>query len=57
MMENLLLLYIDDMLIISRNTSIIDRLKMEFSKSFAMKDLRSTKEIIGMNSVCDWCSP
>lgn len=57
MMENLLLLYVGDMLIISRNTSIIDRLKMEFSKSFAMKDLRSTKEIIGMNSVCDWCSP
>ena len=44
----ILLLYIDDMLIIGHDSSKIDRLKRELSKSFAMKDLRSTKQILGM---------
>ena len=39
----ILLLYVDDMLIISHDSSKIDRLKRELSKSFAMKDLGSGK--------------
>ena len=39
----ILLLYVDDMLIISHYSSKIDRLKRELSKSFAMKDLGSGK--------------
>ena len=35
----ILLLYVDDMLIIDHNSSKIDRLKREVSKSFAIKDL------------------
>ena len=44
----ILLLYVDDMLIISHDSSKIDRLKREFSKSFAMQDLGSAKQILGM---------
>ncbi|KAL6327476.1 hypothetical protein AAG906_020072 [Vitis piasezkii] len=36
----ILLLYVDDMLIVGRDTGKIDKLKMELSKSFEMKDLR-----------------
>ena len=36
-------MYVDDMLIISQDSSKIDKLKREFSKSFVMKDLGSTK--------------
>jgi hypothetical protein len=39
----ILLLYVDDMLIIGRDTSKIDILKEELSKSFAMKDLGSAR--------------
>ena len=44
----ILLLYVDDMLIIGHDSSKIGRLKGELSKSFAMKDLGSTKQILGM---------
>ena len=44
----ILLLYVDDMLIISHDSNKIDRLKRELSKSFAMKDLGSMKQILGM---------
>ena len=44
----ILLLYVDDMLIIGHDSSKIDRLKRELSKSFAMKDLGSAKQILGM---------
>ena len=44
----ILLLYVDDMLIISHDSSKIDRLKRELNKSFAMKDLGSAKQILGM---------
>ena len=37
----ILLLYVDDMLIICYDSSKIDRLNRELSKSFAMKDLGS----------------
>ena len=43
------LLYVDDMLIIGHDSSKIDRLKRELSMSFAMKDLGSAKQILGMN--------
>jgi len=44
----ILLLYVDDMLIVGRDTSKIDRLKEELSKSFAMKDLGPARQILGM---------
>ena len=44
----ILILYVDDMLIIVHDSSKIDRLKRELSKSFAMKDLGSTKQKLGM---------
>ena len=39
----ILLLYVDEILIISHDSSKIDMLKREFSKSFSMKDLGLTK--------------
>ena len=44
----ILLLYVDDMLIVSRNISRINNLKKQLNKSFSMKDLGSTKQILGM---------
>jgi hypothetical protein len=44
----ILLLYVNDMLIVGRDTSKIDRLKEELSKSFAMKDLGPARQILGM---------
>ena len=44
----ILLLYVDDMLIIDHDSSKIHRLKRELSKSVAMKDLGSVKQILGM---------
>ena len=44
----ILLLYVDDMLIVGRDTIKIDRLKKELSKSFAMKDLGPARQILGM---------
>ena len=41
-------LYVDDMLIIGHDSSKIERLKRELSKSFSMKDLGSVKQILGM---------
>ncbi|RVW94339.1 Retrovirus-related Pol polyprotein from transposon TNT 1-94 [Vitis vinifera] len=44
----ILLLYVDDMLIVGHDTSKIDKLKKELSKSFQMKDLRPTSQILGI---------
>ncbi|KAL9255222.1 Retrovirus-related Pol polyprotein from transposon TNT 1-94-like protein [Drosera capensis] len=44
----ILLLYVDDMLIIGKDTNRICKLKSELSKSFTMKDLGSAKQILGM---------
>ena len=44
----IIILYVDDILIIGQDSSKIDRLKREFSKSFSIKDLGSVKQIIGM---------
>ena len=49
----ILLLYVDDMLIIGHDSNKIDRLKRELSKSFAMKDLGSAKQILGIEISCD----
>ena len=44
----ILLWYVDDMLIVGKNTSKIDELKKELCKSFSMKDLGHAKQILGM---------
>jgi hypothetical protein len=44
----ILLVYVDDMLIVGRDISKIDKLKEELSKSFAMKDLGPARKILGM---------
>ena len=49
----ILLLYVDVMLIIVKDVSKIDNLKRELSKSFAMKDLGSAKQILGMKISLD----
>jgi len=43
-----LLLYVDYMLIASMNRSSIDKLKVQLSCEFEMKDLKETKRIVGM---------
>ena len=47
------LLYVDDMLILRKDMSKIDRLKKELSESFAMKDMGLVKQILGMQISCD----
>ena len=44
----ILLLYMDDMLIVGRDTGKIDKLKKELSKSFEMNDLGSASQILGI---------
>ncbi|KAL6327081.1 hypothetical protein AAG906_013828 [Vitis piasezkii] len=44
----ILLLYVDDILIVDRNVSRIDKLKKQLRKSLSMKDLRSAKKILGI---------
>lgn len=41
-----LLLYMDDMLIASKNMSLISKLKYQLSNEFEMKDLDATKNIL-----------
>ena len=49
----ILLLYVDDMLIMGQDADMIQKLKMELSKTFYMKDLGSTKRILGMEILRD----
>ena len=44
----ILLLYVDDILIVGRNVSRIDKLKKQLSKSFSMKDLGLVKKILSI---------
>ena len=44
----ILLLYVDDMSIVERDTNKIEKLKRERSQFFAMKDLGPAKQIFGM---------
>ena len=43
-----LLLYVNDMLIASQDKSLINKLKLQLSKELDMKDLGTTKKILGM---------
>ena len=47
----ILLLYVDDMLIVGKNVSWIDRLKEQLGKSFAMKDMGAAKQILGIRII------
>ena len=49
----ILLLYVDDMPIVGQNANMIQKLKMELSKKFDMKDLGSAKCILGMEILRD----
>ena len=43
-----LLLNVKDMLIASKNRSLIDKIKVQLSSEFEMKDLREAKRILGI---------
>ena len=43
----ILLIYVDDMLIVERDKSKIEKLKKELSKSFAMKNFGLARQILG----------
>lgn len=49
----ILLLYVDDMLIVGKNISMIDRLKKQLGESFAMKDMGAAKQILGIRIMRD----
>ena len=49
----ILLLYVDDMLVVSSDMDDIRRLKHQLSKEFDMKDLGPTKKILGMQITRD----
>lgn len=49
----ILFLYVDNMLIVGRDPTKIDKFKGELSRSFAMKDLGSAKQILGMKITRD----
>ena len=49
----ILLLYVDDMLIVGQDLNMINKLKVELSKTFDMKDLGAAKHILGMQITRD----
>ena len=49
----ILLLYVDDMLVAGSNMQDINVLKRKLAKSFEMKDLGATKQILGMRITRD----
>ena len=49
----ILLLYVDDMLIVGQNASMIGDLKKDLFKAFDMKDLGLARRILGMEITCD----
>ena len=49
----ILLFYVDDILIVGHDAKRIQILKEELSKSLVMKDLGSTKQILGMKITRD----
>ena len=51
----ILLLYVDDMLIVGQDASMIGDLKKDLFKAFDMKDLGPTRQILGMEIAC-WLS-
>ena len=44
----ILLLYVDDILIVEKDASVIGNLKKDLFKSFDMKDLGPARQILGM---------
>ena len=48
-----LFLYVDDMLIASKNSEEIEKLKARLNKEFEMKDLGEAKKILGMKIIRD----
>ena len=48
---NILLLYVDDMLVVGPNMQEINVLKIKLANSFAMKDLGVAKQIHGMTLI------
>jgi len=49
----ILLLYVDDMLIVGKDTSMTNRLKKQLSESFDMKDMGFAKQILGIRIMRD----
>ena len=50
---DILLLYVDDMLIIGQDAGMIGNLKKDLFKSFGMKDLDPARQILGMQILRD----
>jgi len=48
-----MLLYFDDMLIVRKNISKVDRLKMKLDELFVMKNIKDVKQILGIRIMCD----
>jgi ATP-binding cassette subfamily B (MDR/TAP) protein 1 len=44
----ILVLYVDDMILASKNITKINRVKAEMARMYDMKDLGATKKILGM---------
>ena len=49
----ILLLYVDDMLIVGQDATMISKLEEELSKYFDMKDLGLTRQMLGMGITGD----
>ena len=49
----ILLLYVDDMLIVGRDQAKIQMLKKALNQTFAMKDLGSARQILGLHIIRD----
>jgi hypothetical protein len=49
----ILVLYVDDMLLASKSMTEINRLKAQMARTFDMKDLGATKQILGMEILRD----
>ena len=48
-----MLLYVDDMLIATKNKTHVQKLKAQLKKEFNVKDLREVKKILGMEIARD----
>ena len=49
----ILLLYVDDMLVVGHDKSMINRLKKDLGTQLAMKDLGQAQQILGMRIIHD----
>ena len=53
MIQNICLLYMNDMLIIVRNKTHVQKLKAQLKKKFDVKDLEETKNMLGIKITRD----